>query len=348
MPRRDLDLEPPPRSIARSAAGVLFANPTSTAGGLVMTAMAIAIMTNALALQSGPHPAPLFLGTRPVAAAVEPAAEPREPFNIRDRAMVADIQLALKARGYYGGDVDGLPGPMTSAAIAAYEKASGLPATGAPTADLLEVLRGGARDAAPPPAVPDAPESLDADGPAGGSVPLPRPSPRRHAAADPAPTQPLPADTTPPAAIPVPAAATPAAIPVRAGAEPPPPAARPRVDAAAAPADAVPLAPVRSVAVEPVHADPEDVPAATAAIGRTEPAVPAPTPSPVASDPRLAKIQEALDLLGYGPLKADGVMTVATRDSIRRFEESRNLPPTGSINERFLRELVRIGGLSAR
>ncbi|WP_165645137.1 peptidoglycan-binding domain-containing protein, partial [Oharaeibacter diazotrophicus] len=121
MPRRDLDLEPPPRSIARSAAGVLFANPTSTAGGLVMTAMAIAIMTNALALQSGPHPAPLFLGTRPVAAAAEPAAEPREPFNLRDRAMVADIQLALKARGYYGGDVDGLPGPMTSTAIAAYE-----------------------------------------------------------------------------------------------------------------------------------------------------------------------------------------------------------------------------------
>lgn len=60
-------------SIFRGLASTLVANPTSTAGGLVMTAMAVAIMTNALALQSGRHPHPLFLGTRPDADAAAPA-----------------------------------------------------------------------------------------------------------------------------------------------------------------------------------------------------------------------------------------------------------------------------------
>ncbi len=76
-----------------------------------MTAMAAAIMTNALALQSGKHPYPLFQGTRPLTdgAATPAATAPRETLNLRDRAMVAEIQLALKTRGYYTGDVDGLP-----------------------------------------------------------------------------------------------------------------------------------------------------------------------------------------------------------------------------------------------
>ncbi len=41
-------------------------------------------------------------------------------------------------------------------------------------------------------------------------------------------------------------------------------------------------------------------------------------------------------------------MTGGTRTAIRRFQEDRGLPPTGAINERFLKELIRIGGLAPR
>ena len=40
-------------------------NPMATVGGLMITATAVAIMTNALMLQPRAHPAPLFVGTRP-------------------------------------------------------------------------------------------------------------------------------------------------------------------------------------------------------------------------------------------------------------------------------------------
>lgn len=310
------------RSLARSAAATLIANPTSTAGGLVMTAMAIAIMTNALALQPGKHPAPLFMGTRPVAGAgAEATGEPvREPINLRDRAMVADIQLALKARGYYGGDVDGLPGPMTSAAIAAFEKASGLPATGTPSESLLAVLRRGAPARTPTP-VPAPADDEDATLPAApaaaGGIPLPVPSPRRV----PPPDVRAAADEVDPvvtATVPVP---------------PRPPAAEEATAAAAVP-----------VPVETIRVAPDAVPAPSPAVDRA-----APPPAPAAApDPRLARVQEALDLLGYGPLRSDGVMTGDTRSAIRRFEESRGLPVTGEINERFIKELIRIGGLSSR
>ncbi len=178
---------PPPRPrLVQAVAGSLLANPTSTAGGLVMTAMAVAIMTNALALQSGKHPHPLFNGTRPLStdAAAPPAAAPREALNLRDRAMVAEIQLALKTRGYYTGDVDGLPGPMTTGAITAFEKATGLAPTGVPSERLLDRLKAGtaprseAEPAPLPRAAADLTDLIDA-----ASIPVPVPSPRRQTTA---------------------------------------------------------------------------------------------------------------------------------------------------------------------
>lgn len=334
-------------SIFRGLASTLVANPTSTAGGLVMTAMAVAIMTNALALQSGRHPHPLFLGTRPDADAAAPATPaPRETLNLRDRAMVAEIQLALKTQGYYTGDVDGLPGPMTTGAITAFQKAAGLKATGAPSEALLERLKDGPgprsalEEPAPEPRpVRDLTDLIDTV-----SAPLPTPSPRRSqstAAADPVDA---PAPSASPDTEPEITAALPEATPI--------------------PADAVP------VPVEPVRASGEEVTTPTPAVVReAAPVAPPPAPPPVAArepapppvaarepvpvavpvadaDPRIAKIQGALDQLGFGPLKADGVMTSRTREAIRHFQESRGLPPTGAINERFLKELIRIGGLA--
>ena len=65
---------------------------------------------------------------------------------------------------------------------------------------------------------------------------------------------------------------------------------------------------------------------------------PTPTPSQsvqpsdiadIETDPHLQKIQKALSDLGYGPLKADGVMGANTTAAIKRFELDRGLPLTG-------------------
>jgi peptidoglycan hydrolase-like protein with peptidoglycan-binding domain len=54
--------------------------------------------------------------------------------------LVRDIQTELKARGYDPGEADGRMRNDTKAAISAYEKAEGLPVTGAPSDQLLARL----------------------------------------------------------------------------------------------------------------------------------------------------------------------------------------------------------------
>jgi peptidoglycan hydrolase-like protein with peptidoglycan-binding domain len=114
----------------------------------VFLALAAGIVLNALYLQPGRHPAPLFF-TR--------AVEQAEPAHA-DR-LVQSIQAALKDAGYYGGPVDGIAGSDTTAAITAFEKTTGRAVTGRASADLLTALRPAspappqARQAAPDPRV---------------------------------------------------------------------------------------------------------------------------------------------------------------------------------------------------
>ncbi|SFG27052.1 peptidoglycan-binding domain-containing protein [Methylobacterium gossipiicola] len=58
------------------------------------------------------------------------------------------------------------------------------------------------------------------------------------------------------------------------------------------------------------------------------------------SDPAVAKAQRALVKLGYGPLKADGILGTGTRAAIERFERDRKLPVKGEPTGRTLRELA--------
>ncbi len=295
MARKKPAPPPAPGRIARLA-GAAVARPAATGGGILMLAVAAVILTNALALQPGAHPAPLFKDTRPVPpgaiapATAGPVAEEVDSIDdlVRrttgraepaiDSGLVREIQEELKARGYYLGEVDGLTGPMTSAAILRFEEEEGLRATGEPTGDVLAALRAGRPD-------------------------------RRSEVVEP---QPAPAHVPPP---------------------PPRPAELRPMTAAAEPAPAA----------MPALAGSGDTLQATPAVLRSEPA---PAPPPAASDPRLARVQEALDLLGYGPLSPDGQWTPETRAAIRRFEENRGLVVTGEINEAFVAELVRIGGLA--
>jgi peptidoglycan hydrolase-like protein with peptidoglycan-binding domain len=45
--------------------------------------------------------------------------------------VVANVQSALQAQGYYTGEVDGILGPLTRAAIAKYQQDHGLVITSA-------------------------------------------------------------------------------------------------------------------------------------------------------------------------------------------------------------------------
>ena len=91
-------------------------------------AVGAGIAVNALFLQSGPHPAPLFAERGDTALAMEP-----DP-------LVAAAQLELKRTGYYQGPIDGISGPQTEAAILRFERAAGVAATGAIGPELVRAV----------------------------------------------------------------------------------------------------------------------------------------------------------------------------------------------------------------
>ncbi len=70
------------------------------------------------------------------------------------------------------------------------------------------------------------------------------------------------------------------------------------------------------------------------------------TVADIDADPRLMKIQRALSDLGYGPLKADGLMGANTTTAIKRFELDRGLPLTGEPGAKVIERLEMISGRS--
>ena len=152
-------------------------------GGLmVMAITAMAIMSNALFLQAGRHPEPLF-ATRPAAAPPapaqvrrgrSPAAHARGGARGQSRAaaegrrgpagrraapvdqtkvLITAVQRELARLGIYTDAIDGLSGPHTKAAISTWQTAAGIKVTGEPTPELLAALRKPVT-AAPPAAAP--------------------------------------------------------------------------------------------------------------------------------------------------------------------------------------------------
>jgi peptidoglycan hydrolase-like protein with peptidoglycan-binding domain len=63
-----------------------------------------------------------------------------------EREMVRAVQRALEARGYETGGTDGIVGPVTQAAILAYEIDHGLRLTATPSTGLIKVIQDGSRD----------------------------------------------------------------------------------------------------------------------------------------------------------------------------------------------------------
>lgn len=300
--------------------GGFITHPTAAFGGLVMTAAAAAIIVNALVMQHGAHPAPLFVGTRPWTSDQQPAVAPNAPAAPKvtttdavDHGLVADIQRSLRDFGYYKGDIDGLPGPQTSQAILAFERAFHLAPTGEPSNNVLLALRSvRPKSSSLAPAASEDPMTVSAL-PSSSPVPVPKPSrggaqpvttDQQSASAGPRSIADLISASSAPAATKVSAVAQPATV------------AQPAVT----PAPAVQTAAAKSTPVTTTATD--------------------------GSDPRLARIQQSLASQGFGPLEVNGHMNQETREAIRNFESYYGLPVTGSINETFLTQLVKVGGLN--
>jgi peptidoglycan hydrolase-like protein with peptidoglycan-binding domain len=184
----------------------------------------VAILTNVLFLQSGPHPAPMLKsGLVPPAAAAQQAAvgavpasgsgqnaatakpapakaeQPQTPAAPRGSAeIISDIQRELARRGFFEDPADGRKGPKTVAAIRNFERAAKLKPSTEPNEALLRSIMNSnvktakAAKAAPgglrPPAAIPAP--VAATRPAAPAVaqqvPAPQPAVARNEAADPA------------------------------------------------------------------------------------------------------------------------------------------------------------------
>ena len=59
---------------------------------------------------------------------------------------------------------------------------------------------------------------------------------------------------------------------------------------------------------------------------------------------RVIGVQRALANYGYGPVRLSGERDAETRAAIERFEKSRDLPVTGEVSERVVRELAAFTG----
>lgn len=106
----------------------------------VGTVGSLAVLVNALFLQSGPHPAPLFKAplaagepTNTVVAVPRPRPADPAPARVETPALartpaeiMSDVQRELARRGFYDGSIDGVHGPKTDSAIRDFEQAAGL------------------------------------------------------------------------------------------------------------------------------------------------------------------------------------------------------------------------------
>ena len=116
---------------------VLARHPHEFVGLVLLTTATVAIFVNALFMQHGPHPAPIF-ASKPLLAAEQPVALPRprgaEPQAAPSPAavpptrtqIISDIQRALAQRGFYDGSVDGVWGAKTDTAARDFLSQAGL------------------------------------------------------------------------------------------------------------------------------------------------------------------------------------------------------------------------------
>jgi len=119
---------------------------------------------------------------------------------------------------------------------------------------------------------------------------------------------------------------------------------------------AIEFRPVEPKAVEPKLADPlanlvkaTSAPVAPSTIARPPAPIPVSSRSETIANSasaarRVAAVQRALAEYGYGQLKPTGTIGSDTQAAISKFERARNLPVTGQISDRLVRELTAVIG----
>jgi peptidoglycan hydrolase-like protein with peptidoglycan-binding domain len=130
-------------------AAAISRHPREFVGILTATVTVFAIFINALFLQRGPHPAPIF-ATRPRVAHETPVALPRPhavapavaPVTVArsQPQIIGDIQRELSHKGFYDGAVDGIWGAKTDAATRDFMQAAGLKINADASESLLHAI----------------------------------------------------------------------------------------------------------------------------------------------------------------------------------------------------------------
>jgi peptidoglycan hydrolase-like protein with peptidoglycan-binding domain len=64
----------------------------------------------------------------------------------------------------------------------------------------------------------------------------------------------------------------------------------------------------------------------------------------IGPSPRIAALQRALSDYGFGQIKATGTTDPQTSAAIEKFERARNMPITGQVSDRLIRELTAMTG----
>ena len=150
MPKQSRRDEAETTSRAGALAAAIGRHPREFVGILMASAATTVIFVNALFLQKGPHPAPIF-ASRPLlkqAAPAQPHAQAAQPAAANDPAaqkrmqLVSDIQRELSRRGFYDGAVDGLWGARTDGAARDFADAVHLRSKVEPTEGLLHAIAG--------------------------------------------------------------------------------------------------------------------------------------------------------------------------------------------------------------
>jgi peptidoglycan hydrolase-like protein with peptidoglycan-binding domain len=114
---------------------VIGEHPREFVAIVMATVATFAIFVNALFLQKGPHPAPIF-AARPMLHREEAAIPPRiqgvqpnaaiETSALARTQMIASIQRELARKGFYDGPADGIWGSKTDIAVRDFAQAAGV------------------------------------------------------------------------------------------------------------------------------------------------------------------------------------------------------------------------------
>ena len=134
MPRRSARRETTFETAGRFAT-VIGEHPREFVAILMATVATFTIFANALFLQKGPHPAPIF-AARPMLHREEAAIPPRiqgvqpnaavETSALARTQMIASIQRELTRKGFYDGPADGIWGSKTDIAVRDFAQAAGV------------------------------------------------------------------------------------------------------------------------------------------------------------------------------------------------------------------------------